>query len=40
MSEIDVTTAGFAYVRWEGDRRKTNGTLGRIEIDKTDRTKK
>jgi uncharacterized protein YecE (DUF72 family) len=40
MPEIDVTTADFAYIRWEGDRRKMNGTLGRIEIDKTDRTKK
>jgi len=40
MPEIDITTADFAYIRWEGDRRKMNGTLGKIEIAKTDRTKK
>jgi uncharacterized protein YecE (DUF72 family) len=40
MPEIYMTTADSAYIRWEGDRRKTNGTLGKIEIDKTDRTKK
>lgn len=40
MPEIDVTTADFVYIRWEGDRRKVNGTLGRIEIDKTDEIKK
>lgn len=40
MPEIEVTTADFAYIRWEGDRRKVNGTLGRIETDKTERTRK
>jgi uncharacterized protein YecE (DUF72 family) len=40
MPEIDVTTADFAYIRLEGDRRKMNGTLGRMEIDQTDRIKK
>ena len=27
-------TADFLYMRWEGDRRKVNGTLGKIENDK------
>ncbi|HVP40927.1 MAG TPA: DUF72 domain-containing protein [Candidatus Krumholzibacteriaceae bacterium] len=40
MPEINVTTSDFVYIRWEGDRRKVNGTLGRIEIDRTDRIKK
>lgn len=31
----DVVTSDFVYVRWEGDRRKVNGTLGKIEIDQT-----
>ncbi len=33
----EVLTADFAYIRWEGDRRKVNGTLGRVEVDKTAR---
>ena len=37
MPEIEVTTADFAYVRWEGDRRKVKGTLGEIEVDRTDK---
>jgi uncharacterized protein YecE (DUF72 family) len=32
--EGDVT-ADFVYVRWEGDRRKVNGTLGKVEVDRT-----
>ena len=27
-------TADFVYVRWEGDRRKVNGKMGRVEIDR------
>lgn len=27
-------TADFLYIRWEGDRRKVNGTLGKTEVDK------
>lgn len=23
------------YIRWEGDRKKVDGTLGRVEVDKT-----
>ena len=35
MTEIDKVTAGFLYIRWEGDRKKVNGTLGKIEVDRT-----
>jgi len=28
-------TTDFVYMRWEGDRTKVNGTLGRIETEKT-----
>ncbi len=27
-------TGDFLYMRWEGDRKKVNGTLGKIEIDR------
>ena len=27
-------TAEFAYMRWEGDRSKVNGTLGKVEVDR------
>jgi uncharacterized protein YecE (DUF72 family) len=39
MPEITKFTARFVYIRWEGDRKKVNGTLGRIEVDRTDETK-
>ena len=29
-------TADFVYMRWEGDRSKVNGTLGSVEVDKTE----
>lgn len=32
-------TANFAYLRWEGDRRKVAGTLGRVEVDMTENIK-
>jgi uncharacterized protein YecE (DUF72 family) len=32
---VEETTADFAYVRWEGDRKKVSGTLGKTEIDRT-----
>jgi len=35
MPDIEQITADFVYVRFEGDRRKVKGTLGRVEIDKT-----
>jgi uncharacterized protein YecE (DUF72 family) len=34
MSEIREVTADFLYMRWEGDRKKVNGTLGKIEVDR------
>jgi uncharacterized protein YecE (DUF72 family) len=39
-STTDVVTTDFLYVRWEGDRRKVNGLLGKVEIDKSDDIKK
>jgi len=36
----DVTTADFLYIRWEGDRRKVNGLLGKVEIDRAYEIKK
>ena len=32
---VPEATADFAYLRWEGDRSNVDGTLGRVEIDKT-----
>ncbi|MGD0978009.1 MAG: DUF72 domain-containing protein [Candidatus Bathyarchaeia archaeon] len=29
-------TAGFVYIRWEGDRSKVSGTLGKVEVDRTE----
>jgi len=34
MPKLEVTTADFSYIRWEGDRRKVNGLLGKTEIDR------
>jgi len=28
--------ADFVYIRWEGDRRKVNGTLGKVEVNRID----
>ncbi len=33
-------TAGFIYVRWEGDRKAVTGTLGKVEVDKTSQIEK
>jgi uncharacterized protein YecE (DUF72 family) len=35
MPLISEVTSDFIYIRWEGDRRKVNGTVGKIEIDMT-----
>lgn len=32
-------TSNCLYVRWEGDRKKVNGTLGKTELDRTNDTK-
>ena len=36
MAQISEVTADFLYVRWEGDRKRVNGTLGKIEADRTE----
>ena len=36
MAQINEVTADFLYVRWEGDRKKVNGTLGKIEADRAE----
>jgi len=35
LSIVDGMTAGFVYVRLEGDRKRVNGTLGKTEVDCT-----
>jgi len=40
MPTTEVMTSDLVYIRLEGDRRKVNGTLGRVEIDRTDDTKR
>jgi uncharacterized protein YecE (DUF72 family) len=34
MPQISEVTSNFIYVRWIGDRRRVNGTLGRTEVDR------
>jgi uncharacterized protein YecE (DUF72 family) len=34
LAQINELTADFLYFRWEGDRKKVNGTLGKIEVDR------
>lgn len=36
MSEVEVVTADFVYIRWKGDRRKVNGLLGKVETQRSD----
>jgi uncharacterized protein YecE (DUF72 family) len=35
MPEMETITADFTYIRWEGDRKKVKGTLGKVEVDRT-----
>lgn len=35
VAETAEVTADLLYVRWEGDRATVNGTLGKIEADRT-----
>jgi uncharacterized protein YecE (DUF72 family) len=35
MAEISTITTNFLYFRWEGNRKKVNGTLGKIEVNRT-----
>jgi uncharacterized protein YecE (DUF72 family) len=39
MPELTEVTSDFIYIRWEGDRRKVNGTLGKKEADKASKIK-
>jgi uncharacterized protein YecE (DUF72 family) len=39
MPMISEMTSDFIYARWEGDRRRVKGTLGRIEVDKAEKIK-
>jgi uncharacterized protein YecE (DUF72 family) len=36
VPQTEQITSNFAYIRWEGDRHTVNGTLGRVEVDRTD----
>ena len=36
MPTVMQETADFLYIRWEGDRKKVNGTLGRKEADQSE----
>lgn len=36
MVTTKQVTAGFLYVRWKGDRKKVNGTLGKKEADRSE----
>jgi uncharacterized protein YecE (DUF72 family) len=40
MPMIEKMTADFVYVRWEGDRKKVRGSLGRLEVDRADDIKR
>ena len=33
--ETAERTGDFIYIRWEGDRKKVSGLLGKVEVDKT-----
>jgi uncharacterized protein YecE (DUF72 family) len=35
MPDTVEVTSDFLYVRWEGDRKRVNGKLGKTEIDRT-----
>lgn len=35
VHSVEVT-ADFVYIRWEGDRKKVAGTLGKVEADRTE----
>jgi uncharacterized protein YecE (DUF72 family) len=37
---IEEITSDFLYLRWEGDRKTVNGTLGKVEIDRVAEIKK
>ncbi len=36
MAKVSEVTADFLYVRWEGDRKKIVGALGKVEADRAE----
>jgi uncharacterized protein YecE (DUF72 family) len=36
MPQMNTITADFTYIRWEGDRNKIKGTLGKVERDRSE----
>jgi uncharacterized protein YecE (DUF72 family) len=34
IPQIEELTADFAYIRWEGDRKKIVGTMGKLDTDR------
>ncbi len=36
MPQMNTITADFTYIRWEGDRSKIKGTLGKVERDRSE----
>ncbi len=40
VQPMEEITADFVYIRWEGERRKVKGTLGKVEVDRTEDTRK
>lgn len=40
MPGTERVTADFVYIRWEGDRKKVMGTLGKVEIDRKEDLKR
>ena len=39
MPEMNTITADFTYIRWEGDRKKIKGMLGKVERDRSEEIK-
>ncbi|VVB84209.1 Uncharacterised protein [uncultured archaeon] len=39
MPEMNTVTSDFVYIRWEGDRRKVNGLLGKVERERGEEIK-
>ena len=35
MPEMNAITADFTYIRWEGDRNKIKGVIGKVEKDRS-----
>lgn len=36
MPEVDIVTADFSYIRWQGDRKQLDGESGVVERDRSD----